>query len=113
MSFIRFQWQVYQGNPHWVPPLLMDRKKLSEALLSLTVVLLSVDCLRSISEGAATSTGQMGGFAPGRLDSSRGGVALPQRVCQRRQRLIDGESAIERPHHVNFCCHRPRRRAIQ
>ncbi|MDH3253004.1 MAG: hypothetical protein OEM41_09450 [Ignavibacteria bacterium] len=27
-QFIRFQWKVYEGNPYWVPPLLMDRKKL-------------------------------------------------------------------------------------
>lgn len=26
--FIRFQWEIYKGNPYWVPPLLMDRKKL-------------------------------------------------------------------------------------
>jgi GNAT superfamily N-acetyltransferase len=28
MTFIKFQWDPYQGNQHWVPPLLMDRKKL-------------------------------------------------------------------------------------
>lgn len=28
MAFIKFQWRVYRDNPHWVPPLLMDRKKL-------------------------------------------------------------------------------------
>jgi hypothetical protein len=27
-AFIKFQWKIYEGNPHWVPPLLMDRKKL-------------------------------------------------------------------------------------
>ena len=27
-KFIRFQWKPYEGNPYWVPPLLMDRKKL-------------------------------------------------------------------------------------
>lgn len=27
-AFIRFQWKIYAGNPHWVPPLLLDRKKL-------------------------------------------------------------------------------------
>ncbi len=26
--FIKFQWKIYEGNPHWVPPLLMDRRKL-------------------------------------------------------------------------------------
>ena len=26
--FIKFQWKPYEGNPYWVPPLLMDRKKL-------------------------------------------------------------------------------------
>lgn len=26
--FIKFQWRVYEGNPYWVPPLLMDRRKL-------------------------------------------------------------------------------------
>jgi hypothetical protein len=26
--FIKFQWSIYDGNPHWVPPLLMDRRKL-------------------------------------------------------------------------------------
>jgi len=26
--FIKFQWVPYQGNPYWVPPLLMDRRKL-------------------------------------------------------------------------------------
>ncbi len=26
--FIRFQWLPYRGNPNWVPPLLMDRRKL-------------------------------------------------------------------------------------
>lgn len=26
--FIKFPWKVYEGNPHWVPPLLMDRRKL-------------------------------------------------------------------------------------
>jgi GNAT superfamily N-acetyltransferase len=25
-EFIRFPWQVYQGDPHWVPPLLMEMK---------------------------------------------------------------------------------------
>lgn len=28
MAFIKFQWKVYEGNQCWVPPLLMDRKKL-------------------------------------------------------------------------------------
>ncbi len=28
MAFIKFQWRIYAGNSHWVPPLLMDRKKL-------------------------------------------------------------------------------------
>jgi GNAT superfamily N-acetyltransferase len=28
MAFIRFQWKIYNGNPYWVPPLIMDRKKL-------------------------------------------------------------------------------------
>jgi GNAT superfamily N-acetyltransferase len=27
-KFIRFQWVPYKGNPAWVPPLLMDRRKL-------------------------------------------------------------------------------------
>jgi hypothetical protein len=26
--FIKFQWSIYEGSPHWVPPLLMDRRKL-------------------------------------------------------------------------------------
>ncbi|MBM4160681.1 MAG: hypothetical protein FJ217_06250 [Ignavibacteria bacterium] len=26
--FIRFLWKIYEGNPYWVPPLLMDRRKL-------------------------------------------------------------------------------------
>ena len=28
--FIRFQWKIYKGNPAWVPPLLMDRRKLMD-----------------------------------------------------------------------------------
>ncbi len=28
MRFIKFQWKPYDGNPYWVPPLIMDRKKL-------------------------------------------------------------------------------------
>jgi GNAT superfamily N-acetyltransferase len=28
MVFIKFQWKIYRGNPYWVPPLLMDRRKL-------------------------------------------------------------------------------------
>ncbi|HSD64842.1 MAG TPA: hypothetical protein VLB50_13650, partial [Ignavibacteriaceae bacterium] len=28
MRFIKFQWKIYKGYKHWVPPLLMDRKKL-------------------------------------------------------------------------------------
>ena len=28
MSFIKFPWKIYDGDPHWVPPLIMDRKKL-------------------------------------------------------------------------------------
>jgi GNAT superfamily N-acetyltransferase len=28
MTFIKFQWRPYEGNPYWVPPLIMDRKKL-------------------------------------------------------------------------------------
>ncbi len=27
-KFIKFQWAPYAGNPHWVPPMLMDRRKL-------------------------------------------------------------------------------------
>ncbi len=27
-AFIKFQWTIYKDNPNWVPPLLMDRKKL-------------------------------------------------------------------------------------
>jgi len=27
-AFIKFQWVPYEGNPAWVPPLLMDRRKL-------------------------------------------------------------------------------------
>jgi GNAT superfamily N-acetyltransferase len=28
MRFIKFPWKIYKGDSHWVPPLLMDRKKL-------------------------------------------------------------------------------------
>ncbi len=28
MVFIKFPWRIYEGNPYWVPPLLLDRKKL-------------------------------------------------------------------------------------
>lgn len=27
-TFIKFQWEIYRDNPYWVPPLLMDRRKL-------------------------------------------------------------------------------------
>jgi GNAT superfamily N-acetyltransferase len=27
-KFIKFQWAPYAGNPYWVPPMLMDRRKL-------------------------------------------------------------------------------------
>lgn len=30
MAFIKFQWKIYGDNPHWVPPLLVDRKKLMD-----------------------------------------------------------------------------------
>lgn len=29
-QFIRFLWTIYEGNPHWVPPLWMDRRKLMD-----------------------------------------------------------------------------------
>jgi hypothetical protein len=28
MKFIKFQWEVYKGDPYWVAPLIMDRKKI-------------------------------------------------------------------------------------
>lgn len=28
MAFIKFPWRIYRGHPNWVPPLLMDMKKL-------------------------------------------------------------------------------------
>ncbi len=28
MRFIKFQWKIYKNNPYWVPPLIMDRKKI-------------------------------------------------------------------------------------
>ncbi len=28
MKFIKLQWKFYEGDPHWVPPLIMDRKKI-------------------------------------------------------------------------------------
>ena len=28
MSFIKFPWKIYNGDPNWVPPLIMDRKKI-------------------------------------------------------------------------------------
>lgn len=30
VQFIKFLWKVYRGDPHWVPPLLMDRRKLMD-----------------------------------------------------------------------------------
>jgi GNAT superfamily N-acetyltransferase len=27
-QFVRFPWRIYDGNPYWVPPLLVDRRKL-------------------------------------------------------------------------------------
>lgn len=27
-KFIKFQWNIYKNDPHWVPPLIMERKKL-------------------------------------------------------------------------------------
>lgn len=27
LEFIKFPWQVYAGDPHWVPPLLLERKR--------------------------------------------------------------------------------------
>lgn len=29
-QFIGFLWKIYEGNPHWVPPLWMDRRKLMD-----------------------------------------------------------------------------------
>lgn len=29
-AFLKFPWQLYDGNPVWVPPLLMDRRKLMD-----------------------------------------------------------------------------------
>jgi GNAT superfamily N-acetyltransferase len=28
MRFIKMQWSIYKGDEHWVPPLIMDRKKI-------------------------------------------------------------------------------------
>ncbi len=28
--FIKFAWKIYRNSPHWVPPLLMDRRKLMD-----------------------------------------------------------------------------------
>ncbi len=28
MRFIKFQWKIYKNDPKWVPPLIMDRKKI-------------------------------------------------------------------------------------
>ena len=28
MSFIKFPWKIYANDPYWVPPLIMDRKKI-------------------------------------------------------------------------------------
>ena len=28
MKFIKFQWEIYKDDKHWVPPLIMERKKL-------------------------------------------------------------------------------------
>lgn len=28
MTFIKFQWEIYKGSNYWVPPLIMDRKKI-------------------------------------------------------------------------------------
>lgn len=28
MQFIKMQWKIYKGDPNWVPPLIMDRKKI-------------------------------------------------------------------------------------
>jgi GNAT superfamily N-acetyltransferase len=28
LKFIKFQWKIYEGDKYWVPPLLMDRKKI-------------------------------------------------------------------------------------
>ncbi|MEJ2494107.1 MAG: hypothetical protein P8Y79_07240 [Ignavibacteriaceae bacterium] len=28
LKFIKFQWTIYKGNKHWVPPLIMERKAL-------------------------------------------------------------------------------------
>jgi GNAT superfamily N-acetyltransferase len=31
LRFIKFPWQVYAGDPHWVPPLLLERKRFFDA----------------------------------------------------------------------------------
>ena len=31
-TFIKFQWRIYKDNPYWVPPLLMDRRKLLDTV---------------------------------------------------------------------------------
>ena len=28
MKFIKFPWKIYSKDPYWVPPLILDRKKL-------------------------------------------------------------------------------------
>ncbi len=28
MKFIKMQWKIYEGDNYWVPPLIMDRKKI-------------------------------------------------------------------------------------
>ena len=27
-TFIKLPWKIYRGDPHWVPPLIMDQKNL-------------------------------------------------------------------------------------
>lgn len=51
LRFIKSQWNFYQNDPNWVPPLIMDRKKLLDTKNNLLYLHTNIQCFIAVDGG--------------------------------------------------------------
>ena len=55
-KFVRTWWRVYEDDPHWVPPLLFERKRFFNPRINPYFNVAQVQCFRALKEGEPVGT---------------------------------------------------------
>jgi hypothetical protein len=56
VSFVRTWWHVYRDDPHWVPPLVFERKRFFDPAVNPYFRVADVQCFQALRDGVAVGT---------------------------------------------------------